>query len=1246
MAILFAVGLLLAVGMALAYRLSAGVAACKKAEASLKQFCDLRDELISQANEIKSGVSQAAERVRQDVRTERLRALSVDEIKQHASGVRLQALKDAGLTRLLDLQGWGADRLSNLRGVGPKSAGTIAAVAQSLISSSNARPIPIPSPPFHIATERALVRALYTQLYFESHHAAERRALTDLVERSEEKLADIARGTTLASWSMSFFGSKRGRLACDHSGALVHELQADASAPELQRCIEKHLIDLRDVRMQTVAQNELLAAYESDSRLYDWLLYETLQQRPSSPRPVSRQADTVMISASSTNFGLTSRTDRPDAADAPVAGATDSVVTPPPTEQVQHMKANQMNAAPAPHSTLSLAGGPPRDNQTVQPFETTYALQSVPHVSELASPLAKEKVFMALLSLLEAPAQQLIAMIPAGSCVASVTNQDVEKKTFAGTGVASTVEDSSLVTQAAEQNIANPYLEGSTEPVLSSQVGTPKPAHSGETDETVVHVEFGPLVAGPAPIPPLPTDVPVPMPLTITRTAEEALRRLEKVRAAREVERRAGEELISLQIGQPVVRSGVSLPAPLPLATTQRHRLRWVTASETVLVQGITISGSYYFCGTAKANSEPYVINPALSIAGVAQQGVWETSLSHSYVLFAPHMRRRYLEWLSGGAKERNVPEGFGKLYYQNLERRLLEWLRGSIAPSQEEIEEILAEVRRVDSLFVLTSNSITYQAKRLLQLFDARTFVGAAMPDLPTRVEKTDQLPFRLRLGLGCFLKEKRPIPAAWALSWAYAEPTIYLRTAPVRCNDEFEAAFRHLYEKRYGQGLVIESNQTMLKADYLPLSSGGDDSRVELTFNDVPDVAALSAPRDVLTRLVADATELIDSYSRYLGPTGKGAGTLEALLRLPDFLWKPECTARLDAFHSQFVEPMVPLTLDALFNAFGVLEGSGSTNITELSKHLRTFKIGLETHALHGAHKPKLPDYVITFPLPAAGVELAETESSRAATLAISLAAVLANADGHASDEESAAADELVQHWPDLTLEDRARLRAVYRLILRQSPALTGFKSRLAALGTDHRKRVASALTTVAASDGVVSADEVNLLERVYRMLELEPQALYSDLHGAGGFHEPKAASSRTATMFLDPARLKHLRAQSSEIGELLAGVFVEEDSQSTPTPVIVSTSSAESQVKGINFEPQMLSGLSAKDGRFLVLLVTKPMWSRQQLIEAAANFQIMLDGTLERINESALDQLGEFLIEGDDPLYVQQTLLETAE
>ena len=45
-------------------------------------------------------------------------------------------------------------------------------------------------------------------------------------------------------------------------------------------------------------------------------------------------------------------------------------------------------------------------------------------------------------------------------------------------------------------------------------------------------------------------------------------------------------------------------------------------------------------------------------------------------------------------------------------------------------------------------------------------------------------------------------------------------------------------------------------------------------------------------------------------------------------------------------------------------------------------------------------------------------------------------------------------------------------------------------------------------------------------------------------------------------------------------------------------------------------------------------------------STDFDLMLDGALENINESALDNLGEQIIEGDDLLEVNQSLLEKIE
>ena len=78
---------------------------------------------------------------------------SIDELNRQTSGLRLQAVKDAGLRNLADLQGWDVNRLVQLRGIGPKSAGSIAYLVSSLTLN------PTPSQ-FHIPFLRKLGRGV------------------------------------------------------------------------------------------------------------------------------------------------------------------------------------------------------------------------------------------------------------------------------------------------------------------------------------------------------------------------------------------------------------------------------------------------------------------------------------------------------------------------------------------------------------------------------------------------------------------------------------------------------------------------------------------------------------------------------------------------------------------------------------------------------------------------------------------------------------------------------------------------------------------------------------------------------------------------------------------------------------------------------------------------------------------------------------------------------------------------------
>jgi len=61
---------------------------------------------------------------------------------------------------------------------------------------------------------------------------------------------------------------------------------------------------------------------------------------------------------------------------------------------------------------------------------------------------------------------------------------------------------------------------------------------------------------------------------------------------------------------------------------------------------------------------------------------------------------------------------------------------------------------------------------------------------------------------------------------------------------------------------------------------------------------------------------------------------------------------------------------------------------------------------------------------------------------------------------------------------------------------------------------------------------------------------------------------------------------------------------------------------------------------------MLLSRPQWSRQELLDVAEDLELMLDGALERINEASFDAHDMPLTEGEDPVEVRTDVLEKVE
>jgi hypothetical protein len=250
---------------------------------------------------------------------------------------------------------------------------------------------------------------------------------------------------------------------------------------------------------------------------------------------------------------------------------------------------------------------------------------------------------------------------------------------------------------------------------------------------------------------------------------------------------------------------------------------------------------------------------------------------------------------------------------------------------------------------------------------------------------------------------------------------------------------------------------------------------------------------------------------------------------------------------------------------------------------------------------------------------------------------------ADGKPHPNELRLLMKQIDGWMQLTESQRKRLRARLRMAIDSPPSLASLRSKLALIPIDGRRALAHLMSTLAKADGKVEPSEVKLLEKVYKALELESQAVYGDLHDDAP--KPRAPPSSTAgdepkqtrqvatadALSLDMARIEALQRETELVSALLAKVFTEE------MPVSVETQEENAETK------TTLLALDPEHDVFLRLLLTRSSWRRQDLADAAADMELMLDGALERINEAAFDAFDEPLLEGHDPVEVSRELLE---
>lgn len=708
----------------------------------------------------------------------------------------------------------------------------------------------------------------------------------------------------------------------------------------------------------------------------------------------------------------------------------------------------------------------------------------------------------------------------------------------------------------------------------------------------------------------------------------------------------------TVQIGSSSDSQNYAIPKPSAKPTG----VRWLIEGESINVAGLAIPGGLLYIterATQFGQSEPSLIDATLRVAR-SPMNLTERQMPYwpSYRSITPEARRAYLQWLAGGRRQ-PADAGYVFLFFYGLERRAL-----IDAPSdpqaQAEIPAIKAEVERLLGLYG-DNNSFRGYATRFLAHIDA----GSVQPQSYLREPDASpadgyELPMSLRVALGQMAVDKYPLKPSWALVWALAEPNISRRTPVTRCAEQFAALFKNEFAKRYPNGIVLPQNKTKLKIAYRPASAGL--SIPAVAVGDLPDVAATSGTRNKLQVIVEDCTNVLDAYSRYLGRNPGAENSLEAILQLPTELWPAEAKAELELLEQRVGGETICMSFGELAGRFKSAGALSRDKVVALARALESKRIGLEPDVLSGSRTPKAEDTIALFAADSDEGTLRSTDAYSAAAVTLDLASAVAAADGDTSLEEVNLLSGHIDSWDHLCVAHRKRLKAHLQIQLKQPPTLASLKKKLEPLPLEAKRKIASFLAHLAQADGEVTPQEVKLLERVYKSLALDPQFVYSDLHSAAVRPSP-VVEAMTATgaptsmapssessgsgFALDMDKVARLQQETAEVSALLASVFSDEAATETGSPV--EPEALQEQEGNTAEQLATVHGLDVEHSAFLRLLVSRTEWSRAELEDAASDMELMLDGALERINDTAFELFDMPVTEGDDPIEINPDILD---
>lgn len=693
-----------------------------------------------------------------------------------------------------------------------------------------------------------------------------------------------------------------------------------------------------------------------------------------------------------------------------------------------------------------------------------------------------------------------------------------------------------------------------------------------------------------------------------------------------------------------------SLSRPIEAPRAVRP-LTWLGPATELRIAGMRIAGPLTYASTRDAgeyleNKDPSEIDTSLRVTfGDSSEGLpyWP-----SYSMLSDDQRGVYVRWLASGRTAWPSDDGYAFIYMYGLERRaLLERADRALIAAE------LLRLRKMEAARAGTGNEgrsfrrytaaflwfLAADSPTLFQPTDIRQLVEATQPT-------DDQALASL---VGWFATKGMSLPNWAAFTVAAALPASQRSVVIKRVPEEFNRLFEKRFGLAYPGGMALRVSKATGTIDYRPASAA-----LTLVTAAVPNAWGLPSQFRPLSEIWNSCVEDLRQLSKAEREEDGEALSIEGWEALPAELQaetehpltKQVCVLVAE----RTTDGGCALPLGRLAELAGVparakLTLAQSTRLVESLEHVgycvepdpRVFSKGYgwdEMVAMFPRWDESQPD----------------TGRYQAAALMLRMGISVAQADGAVDADERSKIISQVEEAFNLTAHEKRRLEAL-RHLLETSKGETGQTSKklVGSMEPLVRQAVGRLLVAIAAADGVITRDELGVLKRGFRNLDLPIETLDRTIaevlpsggddmvtvqpatSGPIGEAIPQTATPAPQTLRLNREAIQSIMMETRQVSALLAAAMQNSEGGAAaaqqPNPSIAAASSFPSP-QDDDLQSRTRPDSSRPPTRYVAFydeLTSRPRWTRDEAEALALKHSVMLAGAVESVNEWAFDSLG---------------------